>query len=262
MRTALITGGSKGLGKMTATILAESGWNLAIVSRSAESKVSPWIEAITSQNQVKVKYYQSDVKNRSDILQVVEQIYDDFGRIDTLVHAIGPFLRERKLFIDHTEEEITELINGNLMSSLWFTHAVLPIMRKQKYGRFIYFGFGRIGEAPAWPDRSVYAIAKTGLVTLVKTLAVEEAVYGITANMIGPGDIIGEKKEYRRHEVIHLTDEEAPRGRPGSGEDVARVIRFLVAEESDFVTGNIINVTGGLDVISPRSKKQVTHIDT
>ena len=115
-------------------------------------------------------------------------------------------------------------------------------------------GFGRAGEAPAWPDRAVYAAAKTGLVSFVKSVAVEEAPFGITVNMVCPGDIVGENKEKRIGDVSGQRDEETPRGRPGTGEDVARVIRFLCEPESDFVTGNIINVTGGLDVIHPVSK--------
>jgi 3-oxoacyl-[acyl-carrier protein] reductase len=129
-------------------------------------------------------------------------------------------------------------------------------MRERKWGRIIFFGFGRAMEAPAWPDRSVYAAAKTGLVSFTKTLAVEEAPFGITVNMICPGDIVGEKKEMRIAEVSGILDEETPRGRPGCGEDVARVIRFLVEENSDFVTGNLIHVTGGLDVIFPVSKRK------
>lgn len=82
----------------------------------------------------------------------------------------------------------------------------------------------------------------------------EEAPFGVTVNMVCPGDIVGENKLKRILEVEEVPDEETPLGRPGSGEDVARVIRFLCERESGFVTGNIIQVTGGLDVIHPISK--------
>lgn len=259
MKTLLVTGGNKGLGKMVSQILAEAGWNIAIVARSYDQGVS-YAKELSDKTAQKVRFYQADVTNRDEIKRLVSTVQQDFGTIHALVHAVGPFLRERKLFVDHTEDEIEELVQGNFMSSLWLTRELIPIMRNQQFGRLIYFGFGRIQEAPSWPDRSVYAAAKTGLVSFMKSLAVEEAVYGITANMVSPGDIVGEYKEMRRDQVLSITDEETPRGRPGSGEDVARVIRFLVEDSSDFVTGSVLNVTGGLDAIHPRSKKQITHI--
>ncbi|WP_283653188.1 SDR family oxidoreductase [Paenibacillus sp. RC334] len=101
------------------------------------------------------------------------------------------------------------------------------------------------------PHRAVYAAAKVGLVSFTKSLAVEEAPYGITVNMICPGDIRGANKEKSIADVIGLQDKETPRGRPGSGEDIARVIAYLCDEHSDFITGNIMDVSGGLDPIRP-----------
>lgn len=259
MKTVLVTGGNKGLGKMVSQILTETGWNVAISARSYDQGTA-YAQELAALNPHQVRFYQADVTNRNEIKTLIQAVQQDFGDIHALVHAVGPFLRERKLFVDHTEDEIEELVQGNFMSSLWLTRELIPLMRKQQFGRLIYFGFGRIQEAPAWPDRSVYAAAKTGLVSFVKSIAVEEAVYGITANMVSPGDIVGEYKEMTRAQVLPITDEETPRGRPGSGEDVARVICFLLEEQSDFVTGNVLNVTGGLDAIHPRSKKQITQL--
>lgn len=87
---------------------------------------------------------------------------------------------------------------------------------------------------------------ENGLVSFTKTLAVEEAPFGITVNMVCPGDIRGDNKEKTIAEVSGLSDGETPRGRPGSGEDIARVIRYLCHEDSDFITGNIMDVSGGL----------------
>ncbi|MDQ0416556.1 3-oxoacyl-[acyl-carrier protein] reductase [Croceifilum oryzae] len=259
MKTLLITGGNKGIGRMISRLLAESGWNVAIAARSYDQGVS-YANELSDQTGQQVCFYQADVTNRQEVTSLVQEVKRDFGGIHALVHAVGPFLRERKLFADHSAEEIEELIQGNFMSSLWLTREMIPIMREEQFGRLIYFGFGRVSEAPAWPDRSVYAAAKTGLVSFMKSIAVEEAVYGITANMVSPGDIIGEYKEMTREQVITISDDETPRGRPGSGEDVARIVHFLLQEQSDFMTGSVLNVTGGLDVIHPRSKKQITSI--
>ncbi|SDZ37064.1 SDR family oxidoreductase [Thermoactinomyces sp. DSM 45892] len=259
MKTLLITGGNKGIGRMISKVMAESGWSVAIAARSYDQGVF-YANELSDQTGQKVCFYQADVTSRQEIRSLVQEVKKDFGGVHALVHAVGPFLRERKLFTDHSAEEIEELIQGNFMSSLWLTHEMIPMMREELFGRLIYFGFGRVSEAPAWPDRSVYAAAKTGLVSFMKSIAVEEAVYGITANMVSPGDIIGEYKEMTREQVTNIFDEETPRGRPGSGEDVARIVHFLLQEPSDFITGSVLNATGGLDVIHPRSKKQITSI--
>lgn len=246
-RVALIIGGSSGLGKMAAILLAEQGWRVAISSRYPQQEMGN-----------NVTCFPADVCHQEGAQQLVNEVMGRWGRIDALIHAVGPFIRERKLFLEHSGAEILEMVQGNLLSAMWIAHAVLPVMRRQQSGRILFFGFARSAEAPAWPDRSVYAAAKTGLVSFTKTLAVEEASSGITVNIICPGDIVGERKEARIHEVISLTDAQTPRGRPGSGEDVARVISFLLAPDSDFITGNVINVTGGLDVIHPVSKRNST----
>jgi 3-oxoacyl-[acyl-carrier protein] reductase len=253
-KVALITGSSGGLGKMVALILAEQGWKLALNSRSGGEKMEQLLKTLEIR-QTDAISLQADVGVRIEAERVVEETVRRFGRLDALIHCVGPFIRERKWFVEHTPAEIEEIVRGNLFSAMWMARAVLPHMRCRKFGRIVFFGFGRAGEAPAWPDRSVYAAAKTGLVSFTKTLAVEEAPFGITVNMVCPGDIVGENKEKRITDVRDLRDRETPRGRPGSGEDVARAISFLLEEASDFVTGNLIHVTGGLDVIHPVSKR-------
>lgn len=253
-RVALIAGGTSGLGKLAAIWMLENNWHLAVNGWREHSEVMEWLKKQAKPDQI-AEFFLADVTKQEEATQLIEDVYQRFGRIDALIHTVGPFIRERKLFYEHRISEIEQMITGNLYSALWTIHAVLPYMRQQKWGRIITFGFGRAGEAPAWPDRSVYAAAKTALVSFTKSLAVEEAPYGITVNMICPGDIVGERKELRIEDVQHLPDHETPRGRSGSGEDVSRVIHFLCQDESDFLTGNIIQVTGGLDVIHPTSKR-------
>jgi 3-oxoacyl-[acyl-carrier protein] reductase len=114
----------------------------------------------------------------------------------------------------------------------------------------ITIGFDRVETAPAWKFRSAYAAAKTGAASLTKTLAIEEAENGITVNMVCPGDIRGEYKEMKIKNVRDQSDINNPIGRPGTGEDIARVISFLCNEDSDFITGSVIPVTGGKDVLN------------
>lgn len=252
-RVAIVTGSSSGLGKKTAITLAEGGFRVVVNYRADEKRADAVVEAIRNAGGEAIAV-QADVTKRPHIRRLVEETIATWGRADVLVNNVGPFIRERKRFADVTTTELDFLVDGNLRSALEMVKEVLPYMRREKWGRIIHFGFGRSSEAPAWPDRSVYAAAKVGLVSFTKSLAVEEAPFGITVNMVCPGDIVGENKEKNIADVKRVRDDETPLGRPGTGEDVARVIRFLCEEESDFVTGNIVNVTGGLDVIHPSSK--------
>lgn len=252
-RVVLITGGSQGLGKKISLWMGERKWKVAINGRNP-NKVESCVKTLQTSG-IEAIGCVGDVSEKETAKKIVRQVWEQFGRLDVLIHSVGPFIRQRKWFLEHSTEEILDMVNGNLLSAMWMAKETLPIMRQQNWGRIIFFGFGRAMEAPAWPDRSVYAAAKTGLVSFTKTLAVEEAPFGITVNMVCPGDIVREKKEWGIQEAKQVKDTETPRGRPGSGEDVARVVHFLTLDESDFLTGNIVQVTGGLDVIHPNSKR-------
>lgn len=252
-RVVLVTGGVRGLGRMAAICLAEAGWRVAMNYRRSQKEATE-LAAELERMGCQAASFQADVSQPEEARRLVDQAAAHFGRLDALVHAVGPFIRERRRFADYKVTEIEQMIDGNLRSALMTTHASLPYMRKQGFGRVILFGFGRAGEAPAWPDRTAYGAAKSGLVSFTKSLAIEEAPYGITVNMVCPGDIVGANKERRIAEMRGLKDVETPLGRPGSGEDVARIIRFLCKPKSDFITGSVIDVTGGLDVIHPVSK--------
>ncbi|GGA35300.1 SDR family oxidoreductase [Paenibacillus physcomitrellae] len=254
-RIALITGSAKGLGKRTALALAEQGYDIALNYVHSEREAGE-LEMQIRQLGVRCISVQGDISKHDEIINLVETVKRELGAIDILVNNAGPFIRERKLFSDYSWPEILSLIEGNLTGTMLLDHLVLEGMREKGWGRIIHFGFGHAAESRAWPHRSVYAAAKTGLVSFTKTLAVEEAPHGITVNMVCPGDIRGDNKEKSIAEVWGLQDGETPRGRPGSGEDVARVIAFLCLRDSDFITGNIMDVSGGLDPIRPLIKPQ------
>ena len=246
-RTALITGAAKGLGRRTAIELAAHGCDVAInyhTSRVEAERLADEIAA-TGRRAIAVE---ADVSKPEAADKLVTEAEERLGCVDILVNNAGPFVRERRLFADYRPEEIHALLNGNLVGAMLLDHRVLPSMRKSGWGRIIHFGFGHAGEARSWPHRAVYAAAKVGLVSFTKTLAVEEAGSGITVNMICPGDIRGDNKEKSISDVAGTIDDESSR-RPGTGEDVARMIAFLCMPESDFITGNAIDVSGGFDPI-------------
>ncbi|TCS83116.1 SDR family oxidoreductase [Tepidibacillus fermentans] len=253
-RIALITGGSTGLGKSSALRLAKDGFDIIINYQHNHEVAEQTVKQIENLGQQAIAI-QGDVTKYDDLKQMFEKIEKNYGRIDVFIHSVGPFIRKRKTFYEMEISEVLAMVNGNLTSAMMTTSFVLPLMRKQRFGRIIYFGFHRASEVPAWPDRSAYAAAKVGLVSFCKSLAVEEAPFGITVNIICPSDIIGENKEKEIDEVLEIKDKESLRGRPGTGEDVARVVSFLSQEKSDFITGNCISVSGGLDIIHPISKQ-------
>jgi len=165
----------------------------------------------------------------------------DGGPFDTLVHAVGPLVAKR--FARTTLEEYHEIVDGNLRSAVLAARATLPAMREAGFGRIVFFGMLGSQETRPFRGLSLYQASKSGLVAFARSLAIEEAPSGITVNVVSPGDI-REKTLAREHAGKRAARN--PRGRVGSYEDVADAVRFLVAAERDFITGTIIEVTGGL----------------
>jgi 3-oxoacyl-[acyl-carrier protein] reductase len=246
--TAFITGSARGLGKMTALTLAGQGHNVIINYVHSEQEAMALVKDIERFG-VRSMAIQGDISKREDILRMVNEIRDAAGSIDILINNAGPFIRERRFFADYSLDEIEYLTRGNFLGVMELDYLILPMMRERGWGRIIHFGFGKAAEARGWTHRAVYAAAKVGLVSFTKTLAEEEAPHGITVNMICPGDIRGRNKERSIDEVREELDAETPIGRPGTGEDIARVIAFLCLPASDFITGNMLDISGGLDPI-------------
>lgn len=257
-RTALITGSAKGLGKMTALTLAAMGCDIVLNYVTSEREAQQLAAEISQLHGVRATAVRADIAVRDDVARLASEAlsWSETGSVDILINNAGPFIRERRLFADYDAAHITGLVNGNLLGVMLLDHHMLPGMRGRQWGRIIHFGFGHAGEGRAWPQRAVYAAAKTGLVSFTKSLAVEEAGNGITVHMVCPGDIRGLNKERTIAEVSEERDEESPRGRPGSGEDIARVIAFLCLPQSDYMTGNIVDVTGGFDPIKTSIKSK------
>lgn len=247
-KVALITGSAKGLGKMTAISLAKQGCDIAVNYVNSQKEAEALSDLIHTYG-MRAIAVKADITEPQQVHSMVEGIVKKLGEIDILINNAGPFIRERRTFAQYSTEEIQYLLSGNLTGVIGLDQMVLPAMRRNKWGRIVHFGFSHAAEARGWPHRAVYAAAKVGLVSFTKSLAVEEAEHGITVNMICPGDIRGDYKEKNISEVLEIIDEESPRGRPGTGEDVARTIQFLCNPHSDFLTGNIIDVSGGLDPI-------------
>lgn len=246
-RVALVTGSATGLGVQAVLELARAGFHIIINYRSSEEKallLKNKVEALGVQSAV----LQADISKREDCERLVEQALAHFGTVDICVLNAGPYIFERKKMAEYSVEEWELMVQGNLSSVFYITKALIPLMRANKWGRIITYGYQQAGQASGWGTRSAFAAAKAGLASLTRTLAEEESEHGITVNMICPGDIVHENKEKLISEVEAQTEYSAPIGRPGTGEDISRVVAFLCSEDSDFITGSIIEVNGGFNV--------------
>ncbi|MFS0862254.1 SDR family oxidoreductase [Fredinandcohnia sp. 179-A 10B2 NHS] len=249
MRHAVITAGTKGLGKKVTEEFLKNGCSVTVTYRSDAARVEELKNEWQPYREI-IQFIQADITKKEDISHLVSQAMTRFGRIDYLINNAGPYIFERKKLVDYEDHEWNEMIDGNLSSVFHFLKLTIPIMRKQQFGRIITYGFQDAEHSPGWVYRSAFSAAKVGLVSLTRTIALEEAEYGITANMVCPGDIVGEYKELDIQAVRKMKDSYTPIGRPGSGEDIARIIAFLCDDNSDMITGSVISASGGVNVVN------------
>ncbi|MBB6452110.1 3-oxoacyl-[acyl-carrier protein] reductase [Salirhabdus euzebyi] len=248
MKHAIVTAGTKGLGKKVTELFLKKGYSVTATYRSDRKKADMLKEELSDYHE-HLQLIQVDVQKEKDLKMLVEKAYTKFGRIDFLINNAGPYIFERKKMVDYSYEEWDRMIRGNLDSVFLLLKLVIPKMREQQFGRIVNYGFQGADDAPGWIYRSAFAAAKSGLVSLTKSVAIEEAAFGITSNMVCPGNIVGEMKEATIAHSRKFNDEQTPIGRSGTGEDIARMVLFLCEESSDMITGSVIDITGGLDVI-------------
>lgn len=248
----MITAGSKGLGRKVTEALLEKGYSVTVNYRQDEEAVNR-LKMQFSQHLDRLQFIKGDATQKDDMRRLVHEAITKFGRVDFLINNAGPYIFHRKKLADYTDEEWYEMMEGNLSAVFHLFKAAIPFMRKQRFGRIITYGFQGAGHASGWLHRSAYGAAKSGLVSLTKSIAIEEAEAGITANMVCPGDIIGEMKEATIQYARSVEENKTPIGRSGTGQDIARIIAFLCEENSDLITGAVIEAAGGLDVLRASS---------
>ncbi|HTV93999.1 MAG TPA: SDR family oxidoreductase [Verrucomicrobiae bacterium] len=239
-RRALVTGGGSGLSSGIAASLAAYGFaHVAITYRKSDPAST--LKAVENAG-ARASATQVDFGGDASVVAAaLHRLVEAEGPFDTLVHGVGELMVKR--FVNLTIDDYTNVFDANIRSAVLAAQAVLPSMRESRFGRIVVFGGNGSSETRPYRGFSFYQASKSALVAFARALAIEEAQFGVTVNVIEPGDI-RDKRQSRADAMAAQSP--IPRGRPGSFEDVADVVRFLIAPERDFITGAVIGVTGGL----------------
>ena len=249
-KVALITAAASGIGRATAGIIAKEGGRVAVVDTNRE-RLDQAIAEITQAGGEAAPYHANALEEPA-VAAVVADAVQRFGKIDILVNAVGGSTIIAKPGAETDELTLAEwqsLIHFNLTGTFLFTHAVIPIMKRQKSGKIVNLA-SIAGRGKSIASSSAYATAKGGIIAFTTKLASELGPHGINVNAIAPATTLTERIrprwEQRPPEDRQADIERTPMRRMGEAVDQANVICFLASSHADFVTGLTIDVTGGL----------------
>ena len=242
-KVALITGAARGIGKAIALKFAAEGADIAFTDLVIDENGKQTEQEIAALG-VRAKGYASNAANFAETEEVVKQIHADFGRIDILVNNAG--IIKDGIMLRMTEAQWDAVIAVNLKSAFNFIHALLPIMMRQRVGSIINMAsvvgvHGNAGQAN-------YAASKAGLIALAKSVAQEMGSRGIRANAIAPGFIDTAMTQALPEEVRKEWAQKIPLRRGGTVDDIANVAIFLASDMASYVTGQVIQVDGGMNM--------------
>lgn len=242
-KTALITGAARGIGKALALRFAAEGADIAFTDLVIDENGKQTEDEIKALG-VKCISYASNAADYTQTEEVVKKVHEDFGKIDILVNNAG--ITKDGLMMRMSEGQWDAVINVNLKSAFNFIHAVLPVMMRQRSGSIINMAsvVGVHGNA----GQSNYAASKAGLIALAKSIAQEVGSRGIRANAIAPGFIETAMTAALPDNVREEWVKKIPLRRGGKPEDIAEVAVFLASDMSAYVTGQVIQVDGGMNM--------------
>lgn len=240
-KTALITGAARGIGKQIALLFAREGANIAFTDLELNEAAQATRDEIAALG-VKVMFYASNAADFDAAHQVVEAVVKDFGRLDILVNNAG--ITRDTLLMRMTEQMWDQVIQVNLKSAFNFTHAVTPVMMRQRSGSIISLSsvVGINGNA----GQANYAASKAGIIALTKSVAKELGARGIRANAIAPGFILTDMTKALSEDTLKQFVTMIPMRRGGEPEEVAKVALFLASDLASYVSGQVIQVNGAM----------------
>lgn len=240
-KCALITGATRGIGKQIAIILAKQGYNIALNYRKENEELENTKKEIEEIG-VQVIAVKGDVANFEDCENFVKQVIERFGQIDVLVNNAG--ITKDMLLMRMKKEDFEQVIDTNLVGTFNVTKNVVPYMMKARSGRIINISsvVGISGNA----GQTNYSASKAGIIGFTKSLAKEIASRNILVNAVAPGFIETNMTDVLKDDVKQEIAKNIPLKRMGTTQDVANVVKFLASDDSSYITGQVINVDGGM----------------
>ncbi len=238
-RVAVISGGARGIGRAIALDLADQQWSVAICYRTSQEDAQATAKDIEQRGgHALVK--QCDVSDPAAGAAFVHEVYQTWGRLDTLIHGAGPYHRVN--IFQETPEGWNEMFTNNLHPVFYLSQAAAPLMKTQEYGRIITFSMANADQMVAQSEVTAHYIAKSGILILTKTLAKQLAPYNITVNAISPGFIDSGSASPGE---LQGMEKRIPAGYIGDVKDTVAAVRFLLSDEARYVNGTNIHVSGG-----------------
>lgn len=240
-KCALITGATRGIGKQIAITLAKQGYNIALNYRKENEELENTKKEIEEIG-VQVLAVKGDVSNFEDCENFVKQVIERFGQIDVLVNNAG--ITKDMLLMRMKKEDFEQVIDTNLVGTFNVTKNVVPYMMKARSGRIINISsvVGISGNA----GQTNYSASKAGIIGFTKSLAKEIASRSILVNAVAPGFIETNMTDILKDDVKQEIAKNIPLKRMGTAQDVANVVKFLASDDSSYITGQVINVDGGM----------------
>lgn len=237
-KTAVVTGGSRGIGKAICLKFAENGADIAFLYAGNRGKAEETLQELEALG-VKARAYQCNVADADAVAATVKEITKDFGGIHILVNNAG--ITKDNLVPMMKAVDFDAVIDTNLKGVFYMTKGVYPLFLKQKSGKII--NISSVSGLMGNPGQANYAASKAGVIGLTKSVAKELASRGVCCNAIAPGFIATEMTEDLTN---HALVEAIPMKRFGEAEEVAKLALFLASEHSDYITGEVIRIDGGL----------------
>lgn len=240
-KTAIVTGASRGIGRAAALALAEQGANV-VINFAGNEAAAEETASLCQVHGVKTLLVRGDVASSEDCNRIVDETLKAFGTVDILVNNAG--ITRDNILMRMSDEEFDQVIATNLRGTYLMMKAVSRTMMKKRYGRIVNMAsvVGLMGNG----GQVNYAASKAGVIGMTKSFAREIAARGITVNAVAPGFIATDMTASLPEAAASAINASIPKGCMGTPEDVANAVKFLAAEESGYITGQVICVDGGM----------------